>query len=150
MGRRLDIQILEQSHRAAFDGCIRCQEQLLPPYRGLEIGMAEKLITKAIARAVAQEEKAVMAQYKRLGDLGLMAKALLRKPTPDLLHAFELRDQSWMGEEVFVLLEERGVSFCTHDLPGLVTPLCYPEGRIVSQPRLCGTVCDRLVPAGST
>jgi uncharacterized protein YecE (DUF72 family) len=27
-----------------------------------------------------------------------------------------------MVEEVFVLLEERGVSYCTHDLPGLVVP----------------------------
>ncbi len=57
-----------------------CQEQLLPPYRGLEIGMAEKLISQAIARAGAQEEGAVTAQYKRLGDLGLVAEALLRKP----------------------------------------------------------------------
>jgi DNA ligase-1 len=59
-----------------------CQEQLLPTYRGLEIGMAEKLITKAIARAVGQEEKCVTAQYKRRGDLGLVADALLQKTTP--------------------------------------------------------------------
>lgn len=35
-----------------------CQEHLLSPYHGLELGMAEKLITTAIARAVGQEEKA--------------------------------------------------------------------------------------------
>jgi uncharacterized protein YecE (DUF72 family) len=41
---------------------------------------------------------------------------------PDLLHVFEFRDQSWMVEEVFMLLQEWGVSFCTHDLPGLAVP----------------------------
>lgn len=40
----------------------------------------------------------------------------------DLLHVFEFRDRSWMVEEVFGLLEERGVSHCTHDLPGLAVP----------------------------
>ncbi|HXG21705.1 MAG TPA: ATP-dependent DNA ligase [Methylomirabilota bacterium] len=56
-----------------------CQEQLLPPYRGLELGLAEKLITTAIARAAAQEEKGVIAQYKRLGDLGLVAEVLVQR-----------------------------------------------------------------------
>jgi uncharacterized protein YecE (DUF72 family) len=38
------------------------------------------------------------------------------------LHVFEFREQSWMVEEVFRLLEERGVSFCAHDMPGLAVP----------------------------
>lgn len=41
---------------------------------------------------------------------------------PDLLHVFEFRDQSWMVEEVFKLLEAWGVSFCTHDFPGVTVP----------------------------
>lgn len=41
---------------------------------------------------------------------------------PHLRHVFEFRDQSWMGEEVFRLLEQRGISFCTHDLSGLRVP----------------------------
>lgn len=40
----------------------------------------------------------------------------------DLLHVFEFRDQSWLVENVFTLLEERGVSYCTHDFPDLVVP----------------------------
>jgi uncharacterized protein YecE (DUF72 family) len=40
----------------------------------------------------------------------------------DLLRVFEFRDQSWMVDEVFQLLEERGASFCSHDLPGLDVP----------------------------
>jgi uncharacterized protein YecE (DUF72 family) len=40
----------------------------------------------------------------------------------DLIHVFEFRDQSWMVEEIFQLLEERGVSFCVHDMSGLDVP----------------------------
>lgn len=40
----------------------------------------------------------------------------------DLHHVFEFRDPSWMGEEALSLLEKRGVSFCTHDMPGLAVP----------------------------
>jgi uncharacterized protein YecE (DUF72 family) len=40
----------------------------------------------------------------------------------DLQHVIEFRDQSWLVDEVFQLLEERGVSLCTHDLPGLDVP----------------------------
>jgi uncharacterized protein YecE (DUF72 family) len=40
----------------------------------------------------------------------------------DLLHVFEFRDQSWMVDKVFQLLEERGFSFCAHDMPGLDVP----------------------------
>ncbi|HWP44502.1 MAG TPA: DUF72 domain-containing protein [Blastocatellia bacterium] len=41
---------------------------------------------------------------------------------PDLLHVFEFRDESWMQEEVFRLLDGRGVSFCTHDMQMLDVP----------------------------
>jgi len=40
----------------------------------------------------------------------------------DLRHVFEFRDQSWFVDEVFQLLEERGASFCAHDMPGLDVP----------------------------
>jgi DNA ligase-1 len=66
---------LEEIERVVY----LCQEQLLPPYRGLELGLAEKLITAAIARVAAQEEKVVIAQYKRLGDLGLVAEVLVQR-----------------------------------------------------------------------
>ena len=56
-----------------------CQEQLLPPFRGLEIGMAEKLIARSVARATDRQDGEVMAEYKRLGDLGLVVEELLQK-----------------------------------------------------------------------
>lgn len=40
----------------------------------------------------------------------------------DLVHVFEFRDPSWMTDEVLTLLDQRGASFCTHDMPGLDVP----------------------------
>jgi uncharacterized protein YecE (DUF72 family) len=40
----------------------------------------------------------------------------------DLTHVFEFRHKSWHDEEAVALLDERGVSFCAHDMPGSATP----------------------------
>lgn len=40
----------------------------------------------------------------------------------DLDHVFEFREKSWLTEEVLALLDDHGVSFCAHDMPGLATP----------------------------
>lgn len=40
----------------------------------------------------------------------------------DLVHVFEFREMSWVTEEVLALLDERGLSFCAHDMPALATP----------------------------
>jgi uncharacterized protein YecE (DUF72 family) len=40
----------------------------------------------------------------------------------DLIHVFEFRDQSWMNDDVFNLLEKTGTSFCAHDMGGLDVP----------------------------
>jgi len=56
-----------------------CQEQLLPPFRGVEIGMAEKLILRAIARATGASEAEVARLNKERGDPGLVAEELLRR-----------------------------------------------------------------------
>jgi uncharacterized protein YecE (DUF72 family) len=41
----------------------------------------------------------------------------------DLVHVFEFREKSWLTEEVLALLDSRSISFCAHDMPGIVTPL---------------------------
>ncbi|SNB52091.1 ATP-dependent DNA ligase [Thermoflexus hugenholtzii] len=56
-----------------------CQEQLLPPFRGVEIGMAEKLILRAIARATEATEAQVSRLNKERGDPGLVVEELLRQ-----------------------------------------------------------------------
>jgi len=54
-----------------------CQEQLLPSFKGVEIGMAEKLILRAIAKATDETEPHVAQLYKKLGDPGLVVEQLL-------------------------------------------------------------------------
>jgi len=51
-----------------------CEEQLLPAWQGLEIGMADKMVAKAIARASGKSEKEILDSYKKQGDLGLVVE----------------------------------------------------------------------------
>ena len=40
----------------------------------------------------------------------------------EFTHVLEFREPSWMTDAVFALLDQAGVSFCTHDMPGLEVP----------------------------
>lgn len=52
------------------------QGQLRPPYEGVQIGLGEKLIGRAVASAFGTTAAAVTRRLKRTGDLGLVAAAL--------------------------------------------------------------------------
>ena len=52
------------------------QGQLRPPFEGVELGLGEKSLIGAIARAFGSSEAAVTRTYKRVGDLGLVAQTL--------------------------------------------------------------------------
>jgi len=41
---------------------------------------------------------------------------------PDLVHVFEFREPSWLNDEVFTALDERGASLCVHDMHGIDVP----------------------------
>ena len=56
------------------------QGQLRPDYEGIELGVAEKMTLRAIAKASGASLKAVEELYKRTGDPGLVAEQLLSKP----------------------------------------------------------------------
>ncbi|KAJ6670374.1 DNA LIGASE 1 [Salix viminalis] len=62
--------------------------KVAPAHEGVELGIGEALIIKALAEACGRTEKEVKKQYKDLGDLGLVAKAsrssqsMMRKPDP--------------------------------------------------------------------
>ncbi len=55
------------------------QEQLKPPFYGIEIGMAEKMVEKGIAKAKGVSITKVDKLYKEKGDLGLVAESLSSK-----------------------------------------------------------------------
>ena len=54
-------------------------------------------------------------------DLGRLRDFVERLPR-DVVHVLEFREPSWMTDPVFALLDAKGISFCTHDIPGLDVP----------------------------
>ncbi|RJR23411.1 ATP-dependent DNA ligase [Candidatus Microgenomates bacterium] len=56
--------------------CYLSLGRLLPQYEGLEFQMAEKMLVRAVAKAFGIEDQAVQKQYKKEGDLGVVAEEL--------------------------------------------------------------------------
>ncbi len=54
------------------------QGQLLPPFHGLEIGMSEKLLIRAISNAANIQIKKVEDSFKRTGDMGKTVDDLIK------------------------------------------------------------------------
>ena len=48
---------------------------LVPPYRGIEFSLAEKMMMRVVARAFAVDKKIVHRQYKKVGDLGIVGES---------------------------------------------------------------------------
>jgi len=55
------------------------QGKLYPDFKGIEIGVAEKLAIRAISKATGQNETTIEAEMKKTGDLGTTAQAFLEK-----------------------------------------------------------------------
>jgi len=55
------------------------QGKLYPDFMGIEIGMAEKLAIKAVARAAGRNAREIEADLRRTGDLGETAQKFLEK-----------------------------------------------------------------------
>jgi len=55
------------------------QGKLYPDFVGIEIGIAEKLALRAIAKAVGTSEAQIEAEMKKTGDLGTTAQTFLQK-----------------------------------------------------------------------
>ncbi len=55
------------------------QGKLYPDYLGIEIGVAEKLAIRAIARATAQSEREIEEDMKKKGDIGLTTQKFVGK-----------------------------------------------------------------------
>ncbi|GAA0176149.1 DNA ligase [Lithospermum erythrorhizon] len=62
--------------------------RIAPAHHGMELGLGDASIIKALAQASGSKQSLIKNQYKELGDLGLVAKAsrssqpLMRKPEP--------------------------------------------------------------------
>jgi DNA ligase-1 len=68
------------------------QGGVAPPFRGIEIGMGEKFVEEAIARASGKKRKEVEEDYKSTGDLGTTAEKFVRKVSPKKLDISKVYD----------------------------------------------------------
>ncbi len=53
--------------------------EIEPPYKGGELGLSEKLITRAIAKAAGYDTKTVEKKLNELGDVGLVAEEMMKR-----------------------------------------------------------------------
>jgi len=67
-----------------------CQGQLAPAYEDIEVGMGERFAEEAIAKATGYSKEDVKNEFKKRGDLGLVAEELLGKRKQRSLFSSEL------------------------------------------------------------
>lgn len=99
--KRLElVDILSQLFQSAEQDEIQpiaylCQGRLAPFFVPLEIGMGEKLVAQAIAEACDQDQAQILADYAKLGDLGLVAQSVSMDKDAGLsvIQVFELLHQ---------------------------------------------------------
>ncbi len=110
-----------------------CQEQLLPPFKGLELGMAEKMIERAIAKASGYSIEKIEAEYKKKGDLGFVAEAVLEKKQKMLIEKKKLHISD-VYNMLYKIAETTGVGSVEKKIDMLVGLLshCSPlEARYI-------------------
>lgn len=80
--------VLEKSPDDLLKAIYLSTNKLAPQYEGVELGLGESLIQKAMVKATGKNIRQIQAEYKKLGDLGEVALAsgqgirTLMKPKP--------------------------------------------------------------------
>ena len=80
------VDLLKKTPKELIDKIVYLtQGKLYPDFMGVEIGVAEKLAVRAVARATGRREKEVLDDLKKTGDLGETAQKFLEKRLQALL-----------------------------------------------------------------
>ncbi len=76
------VELLKETPKDIIDKVVYLtQGKLYPDFVGIEIGVAEKLAIRAVARATGYTEKEIDKDLKETGDLGTTAQRFLEKKT---------------------------------------------------------------------
>jgi len=76
------VKILKETPKDVIDKIVYLtQGKLYPDFLGIEIGIAEKLAIRAVARATGHSEKEIEEDLRKTGDLGETAQKFLKKKT---------------------------------------------------------------------
>jgi DNA ligase-1 len=80
------VKLLKDTPKGLLDKVVYLtQGKLYPDYMGVELGMAEKLVERAISFASGRPEGEVESAFNRSGDLGLAAQEVLKKRSQSTL-----------------------------------------------------------------
>ncbi|MEM2901214.1 MAG: ATP-dependent DNA ligase [Candidatus Bathyarchaeia archaeon] len=80
------VQLLKGASADSIDKLVYLtQGKLYPDFMGVEVGVAEKLVIKAISAVSGKPEEEVEQTYKELGDLGKAAESILQRKTQQTL-----------------------------------------------------------------
>ena len=88
------------------------QGKLGPDYEGIEIGVAEKIVIKAVHRSTAIEVKRIEEAYRKDGDLGhAVSKLIEQKTQTTLFDAVEGQSQTiqWVYDSLFKIADRKSV-----------------------------------------
>ena len=69
------------------------QGRLLPAFHGVEMGMSDKLVTRALVEAAQRTPEEVLSHFKTSGDLGLTAEVLLAGHTGEGVTVRQVYDE---------------------------------------------------------
>jgi len=76
------VDLLKQTPKDIIDKVVYLtQGKLYPDFVGIEIGVAEKLAIRAVAKATGRSEKDIETDMKKIGDLGETTSKFLEKKT---------------------------------------------------------------------
>ena len=88
------VKLLKKTPSKIIDKVVYLtQGKLYADYMGVELGLAEKLAMKAIAKATGLEEKRLGDTLQKLGDLGLVAEEATKKKKQTSLFTFEKKEK---------------------------------------------------------
>ncbi|MDP2168443.1 MAG: ATP-dependent DNA ligase [Thermodesulfovibrionales bacterium] len=120
----------EASHDEIAEIIYLSQGVLLPPFYGLEIGMSEKLLTRALSDAAGAPTKKVEELFRHTGDLGLAAGELIKGSGRLTVSAVykELRD---IAETSGVGSVEKKIGLLSSLLKGVSSPEAKYIARFV-------------------
>ena len=110
-----------------------CEEQLLPPLKGLEIGMAEKMVEKAIAKVSNKSQDEIAKLYKKKGDLGIVAQEVLAKKRATLFssHAPSISEVYTSLFKIAQTTGQGSVDRKTDSLAGLLTRVSAHDAKFI-------------------
>src|SRR3989441_6626731 len=76
------VELIQDTPHSVVDQVVyMTQGKLYPDFLGIELGVAEKLLFRVLAKVTGQTETKVTTIYKKLGDLGSVAEELLKNKT---------------------------------------------------------------------